>query len=111
MDSLIDIVNKAQAGDVNAYGELVRRFQDMAFGYAFGILGDAHLGYLKRGSVIPECRGKGVFKAMVSKRLDVLRARGISTALILAKSDTSAPRCERFGFETVSRVQYFFEQG
>lgn len=43
MDSLITIVNQAQDGNMNAYGELVRRFQDMAVGYAFGILGDAHL--------------------------------------------------------------------
>lgn len=43
MASLITIVNRAQDGDVNAYGELVCRFQDMAVGYAFGILGDAHL--------------------------------------------------------------------
>jgi len=67
-------------------------------------------GYLKRGSVVPEYRGKGVFKALMAKRLEVLRDRGISTVLVLAKSDTAAPRCERFGFKTKSRIQYFFEQ-
>ena len=50
------------------------------------------LGYLKRGSVIPEYRGSGIFKALVAKRLEVLRKRGISTVLVLAKDDTSAPR-------------------
>jgi len=36
-------VAKAQAGDVRAFAEVVRRFQDMAVGYAYSILGDFHL--------------------------------------------------------------------
>ena len=67
-------------------------------------------GYLKRGSVIPEYRGNGVFKALIAKRLEILRERGISTVLVLAKGDTAAPRCERLGFQTVSRIQYFFQK-
>jgi RNA polymerase sigma factor (sigma-70 family) len=34
---------KAQRGDVRAFGPVVRRFQDMAVGYAYSILGDFHL--------------------------------------------------------------------
>jgi DNA-directed RNA polymerase specialized sigma24 family protein len=43
------LVKLAQAPDANraqrhaAFGELVVRFQDMAYGYAYAILGDAHL--------------------------------------------------------------------
>jgi len=66
-------------------------------------------GYLKRGSVVPECRGKGVFKAIVSELLAVLRERDVSMVLVLAKDDTAAPRCERFGFKAVSRIRYFFD--
>lgn len=34
---------QAQAGDLDAYGQIVRRYQDMAVGYAYSILGDFHL--------------------------------------------------------------------
>jgi RNA polymerase sigma factor (sigma-70 family) len=43
------LVIQAQASDANqaqrhaAFGELVMRFQDMAYGYAYAILGDVHL--------------------------------------------------------------------
>src|SRR5438093_290702 len=37
------LVERAQAGDVEAFDRLVRRFQDIAVGYAYSILGDFHL--------------------------------------------------------------------
>ena len=43
MEELRSLVERAQARDVDAYGEIVRRFQDMAYGYAYSILGDFHL--------------------------------------------------------------------
>ena len=43
MDDLNRLVTRAQAGDTDAYGELVRRFQDMAYGYAYAIVGDLEL--------------------------------------------------------------------
>ena len=43
MEELGPLVVRAQAGDLDAYGEIVRRFQDMAYGYAYAILGDFHL--------------------------------------------------------------------
>lgn len=36
-------VCRAREGDVEAYGELVRRFRDMACRYAYRLLGDFHL--------------------------------------------------------------------
>lgn len=39
-DELSSVVSHAQTGDLDAYGEIVRRFQDMACGYAYSILGD-----------------------------------------------------------------------
>jgi RNA polymerase sigma factor (sigma-70 family) len=36
------IVDAARAGDLTAFGELVRRFQDMAYGAAYAYLGDHH---------------------------------------------------------------------
>ncbi|MEZ4869086.1 MAG: sigma-70 family RNA polymerase sigma factor [Caldilineaceae bacterium] len=43
MDPFAQLVIAAQAGDVAAFGELVRRFQDMAVGYGYSILQDWHL--------------------------------------------------------------------
>ncbi|NQU42927.1 sigma-70 family RNA polymerase sigma factor [bacterium] len=43
MTNLEDIVLRAQLGDGEAYGLLVRRFQDMALSYAFSFLGDLEL--------------------------------------------------------------------
>ena len=43
MQELNQLFARAQAGDLDAYGKIVRRFQDMAVGYAYSILGDFHL--------------------------------------------------------------------
>lgn len=37
---LVDLVTRAQAGDTEAFSALVARFQDMATGYAYGVLRD-----------------------------------------------------------------------
>ncbi|NKB66551.1 MAG: sigma-70 family RNA polymerase sigma factor [Candidatus Latescibacteria bacterium] len=42
MENLISLVVRAQRGHADAREELVRRFQDMAVGYAYSILGDFH---------------------------------------------------------------------
>src|SRR6266481_5645234 len=38
--ALAALVTQAQAGDREAFDALVRRFQDMAVGYAYSLLGD-----------------------------------------------------------------------
>lgn len=43
METLDTLLDRAQDGDVSAYGEIVRRFQAMALGYAYATLGDMHL--------------------------------------------------------------------
>ena len=43
MDTLIALIQRAQAGDREAFGAIVQRFQDMAVGYAYALLGDFHL--------------------------------------------------------------------
>lgn len=37
------LIIRSQAGDLDAFGTIVLRFQDMAVGYAYSILGDFHL--------------------------------------------------------------------
>ena len=43
MDELNALPKNAQSGDLDATGELLERFQDMATGYAYALLGDSHL--------------------------------------------------------------------
>lgn len=43
MEDLKTLVIRSRSGDLDAYGEIVRRFQDMAYGYAYSVLGDFHL--------------------------------------------------------------------
>ena len=43
MEEMHLLIQNSKAGDFNAFGRLVHRFQDMAVGYAFSLLGDFHL--------------------------------------------------------------------
>jgi len=43
MEQLSSLVTAAQAGDTEAYGQIVLRFEDMAYGYAYSLLGDFYL--------------------------------------------------------------------
>jgi len=40
---LESLIERSRSGDLEAFGRIVRRFQDMAYGYAYSILGDFHL--------------------------------------------------------------------
>ena len=42
MEDVASLVESARSGDLDAFGLLVARFQDMAFGYAYAVLGDFH---------------------------------------------------------------------
>ena len=42
LDELAETFSRAQQGDKVAFGELVRRYQDLAVGYAYAVLGDFH---------------------------------------------------------------------
>ena len=78
MDELERLIVKARKGDPEAYGEIVRRFQDMAVGYAYSYVRDFHLaedvaqeafievygclGKLRRPAAFPSWFRKIVFK-------------------------------------------------
>jgi len=82
-DDLCSLVTQAQAGDVRAYGEIVRRFQDMAYGYAHSLLGDFHLAedaaqeaFIEAYRCLPKLREPAAFsgwlRRIVFKRCDRL---------------------------------------
>lgn len=81
-----DLVTRARRGDQDAYGELIRRFQGMAFGYAFAALGDFHLAqdaaqeaFLEAHRAIRKMRAPAAFPAflrrIVHKHCDRLTRR------------------------------------
>ena len=78
------LIVRAQAGNLKAYGELVRRFQNMAYGYAYSILGDFHLAedvaqeafteaYQKLADLQTPRAFSGWFRRIVFKYCDRLR--------------------------------------
>jgi GNAT superfamily N-acetyltransferase len=58
--------------------------------------------YLIGGVVLPELRGRGVYRALVRARLEAVRGR-LSLATTHAREATSAPILERLGFRTAFR--------
>ena len=43
MEELSVVIERARSGDLEAFGEIVARFQDLAYGCGYAVLGDAHL--------------------------------------------------------------------
>ena len=43
MEELERLVERARGGDLDTFGEIVGRFQDMAYGCAYALVGDFHL--------------------------------------------------------------------
>ena len=99
MDELEQLVARAQARDVEAYGVIVRRFQDMAYGYGCSLLGDFHLAqdaaqeaFIEAYHVLPKLRDPaafpGWFRRIVFKHCDRLtRGKRVPIAALDAALD------------------------
>ncbi len=72
---------------------------------AFGAAGVNLFG----GSVLPESRGRGVYRALVRARWEAAVARG-TPALTVQASHMSRPICERLGFVFLAPVRVFVDQ-
>ena len=103
MEKLTSLVARTQAGDLDAYGEIVRRFQDMAYGYAYSILGDFHLAedaaqeafievYLCLGNLREPAAFPGWFRRIVFKQCDrMTRRKEIPAVPLEAAASTASP--------------------
>lgn len=58
-------------------------------------------------ATVEEYRGKGVYSSMVAKRLEDARDMGYTIAIVQAVKGTSAPLCEKLGFESVSEIDFY----
>src|SRR6476646_2032188 len=101
MDSLTALVIAAQAGDLDAFGQVVERFQRMAYAIAYTMLGDAHLAedvaqeaFIEAYICLPKLREPaafpGWFRRIVHKRGDRL-VRGKRPALLSLESAGQLP--------------------
>ncbi|MEO7911841.1 MAG: sigma-70 family RNA polymerase sigma factor [Roseiflexaceae bacterium] len=92
MDTLTPLVTAAQDGDLDAFGQLVGRFQRMAYAVAYTMLGDAHLAedvaqeaFIEAFISLPKLSEPlafpGWFRRIVHKRGDRL-VRGKTPALL-----------------------------
>ncbi|MEM9695849.1 MAG: GNAT family N-acetyltransferase, partial [Myxococcota bacterium] len=66
------------------------------------------LAYLQGASVMPHVRGRGVYRAMMQKRMAYGAARGHATAVIWANPKTSAPIASRMQFHEVPLARITF---
>lgn len=64
--------------------------------------------YLIGGVVLPQHRGRGLYRALVLARLRHAHGLGLALATSHARESTSAPILERMGFETVCRYPRYF---
>lgn len=115
------LIRAAQAGDLEAFGQVVQRFQDLAYAVAYTIVGDAHLAqdvaqeafieaYLCLPSLREPAAFPGWFRRIVVKRGDRL-VRGKAPALVpldlvgpLA-SEQPDPACQAEARELQGRVR------
>ena len=84
MEELTTLVTRAQSGDWKAYEPIVQRFQDMAVGYGYSVLGDIQLAedaaqeaFINAYCDLPALRNPaafpGWFRRIVFKHIDRIR--------------------------------------
>jgi len=65
-------------------------------------------GYLVGSQILEHARGKGIYRALVAARLELLRATGRAFAVTHARDATSAPMLEHLGFETLFPYDVYY---
>jgi RNA polymerase sigma factor (sigma-70 family) len=106
VEALEIIILRAQAGDRMAYEELVRRFQDMAVGYAYAVVDDWHLAedvaqeaFITMYYDLPTLRAPNAFPAwfrrILFKHIDRSRRRNrLPTVPLEWALEIKAPQCD-----------------
>ena len=86
----------------------VALIDERVVGTSYAAFGDAGVN-LFGGSVLPEARGRGVYRALVRARWEAAVERG-TPALTVQASRMSRPICERLGFVFLAPVRVFVDQ-
>jgi len=103
MEALCSLVERSRFGDLEAFGQIVRRFQDMAHGYAYTILSDFHWAedaaqeafveaYLRLPDLNNPDAFPGWFRRIVFKHCDrITRRKRVETVSLDAAPEPVAP--------------------
>lgn len=74
MEELKSLIKRTQDGELDAFGKIVHRFQDMAVGYAYSILKDFHLAedaaqeaFIEAYQCLPKLRKPEAFRSWFRK--------------------------------------------
>ncbi|MGP4079312.1 GNAT family N-acetyltransferase [Pseudalkalibacillus sp. R45] len=89
-------------------GFLIVMDGDRAIGYAgyrFSSDGDAM--YLSGTGVLPEYRGQGIYRALLSRRMELASSYGSNWIVTQARKDTSEPILRKLGFEEVGKYEVY----
>ena len=74
-------------------------------------LPDSPIVLLGGAATLPEHRGRGIYSALVAKRVADARADGRSAAVIQAVRSTSAPIAAKLGFREVCGLEFYAWEG
>ena len=72
---------------------------------------DGRAVYLTGAATLPKDRGRGVYAALLARRLRDARERGAEIATVQANPDTSSPILRRRGFEKLCEVRVYVSPG
>ena len=107
MPELSWLVERSRAGDLDAFTEVLRHFQDMAHGYAYSILGDFHLAqdaaqeafveaYYKLDALREPAAFPGWFRRIVFKQCErITRKKEVATVSLEEAMHVPHPHPER----------------
>ena len=68
---------------------------------------DRPIALLCGGTTLPEYRGRGLYKALLARRLADTAKAGMEDVIVLADQKTSAPICAKVGFVKVCELQMY----
>ncbi len=74
-------------------------------------LPDSSIVLLGGAATVPEHRGRGIYSALVAKRIADARADGRTAAVIQAVRSTSAPIAAKLGFREVCGLEFYAWEG
>jgi len=89
-----------------AYFAYVDRDSPVAWSYLV-YLPNSTVVLLGGAATLPEARGKGIYHALVKRRLADARRDGREAAVIQADRDTSAPICAKLGFRELCSLEVY----
>ncbi|MGH2491048.1 MAG: GNAT family N-acetyltransferase [Candidatus Limnocylindria bacterium] len=85
---------------------------DQPVGWSYLVyLPDSPIVLLGGAATLPEHRGRGIYSALVAKRLADARAEGRRAAVIQAVRSTSAPIAAKLGFREVGALEFYASEG